>query len=499
METLNRTDRTDRTGRGRRIAMRLLGAVLIALVADLLCSLLVPIIGFIQLQTLRNVFFPQPTLPDHIAALATTAIVWDGRLYASDTAQGTRIYDLRSGAQVGAFPGVVVGSDSNYLYSSAGAAMPGGNVTAGMLSARDTSGQVIWSHQAQAFTLAQAPTDWAIQAPYQSDTTSVYLVTPATPGSPQQVVSALDKTTGVERWRFATSYVARVALAQGVVTVLTYGAQPTLTALAASDGRVLWSQQQGGVATSLSTDGQFFYLLDYQRIHALSPQTGAQRWSAAYRPAIFGAPFLVDGDVTYLLDASDQVIAINSRDGSPRWRTPTTADGGEVQVEGLVAAQHGALYQIVAGPQLSAVDGASGKTLWTTPLSNSGGHRLIGAANGALYIEGITGGGNSGGSCAEIFAVEQATGKLLWSQTIPQGVAQASPAIVPAVALVGQSLYLVGAYQRTKPVNAPSYGGQRQVYGACSDTASVVSLTATTGAVAWSHTGAAVSCKHGRV
>lgn len=498
MDTLNRTERT-RAGRGRRIAARLLGALLIALVADLLCSLLVPIVGFIQLQTLRNAFFPQPTLPDHFVALATTTTVWDGRLYASDAAQGTRVYDLRSGAQVSAFPGVVVGSDSQYVYSSAAAAMRGGNFAGGPLSVRDSRGEAIWNHQAASFTLVRWPNDGASQTPYLSDTTSVYLTAPQTPGSAQQAVIALDKTTGRERWRAVATDVARLALAQGVLAALISGAQPTLTAFAASNGRVLWRQSLGGIAATLSTDGQSLYLLDYQGIRALSPQTAAQRWSVAYDPAIIGAPFLVDGDMTYLLDASDQVIAVNSRDGSQRWRTPTTADGAAIQVEQLVAAQGGVLYQIVAGPQLSAVDGASGKTLWTTPLSNSGLHTLIGAANGALYLEGVTGCGNSGGSCAEIFAVEQATGRLLWSRVVSQAVALTTPAIVPAVALAGQSLYIVGAMQRTRPIYGPGYLGPRQVYGACSDTASVVSLSAATGAVAWSHNGAEVTCTHGQV
>src|SRR5579864_6355969 len=170
METLNRTNRTYQTGRGGRIAVRLLGALLIALVADLLLSLLVPVIGYLQIVALRNVFFPQPTLPDHIVALATTATLWDGRLYASNAAQGTRVYDLRSGAQVGAFPGIVLGSDSQYLYSSAGGALPGGNIAAGLLSARNGSGHVVWSHQATPFTLARTPNDnSANQSPYQSD------------------------------------------------------------------------------------------------------------------------------------------------------------------------------------------------------------------------------------------------------------------------------------------------------------------------------------------
>jgi outer membrane protein assembly factor BamB len=498
METLNRREQM-RAGRGRHIVARLLGALLIALVADLLFSLLVPIVGFIHLQILRNVFFPQPTLPDHIAALATTASIWDGRLYASDASQGTRVYDLRSGAQVGAFPGVVVGSDSQYVYSSAGAASPGENFAAGLLSARDSRGEVIWSHQAASFTRAWAPNEGTPRSPYLSDAHNVYLVAPPAPGSAQQVVIALDKTTGAERWRSAATHVGGLALAQGALAVLTYGSPMSLTARSASDGRVLWSQPLDAIAVTFSTDGQSLYLLDYQGVHALSPQTGAQRWSVAYRPVTSGSPFLVDGDMTYLLDASDQVIAIDSRDGSQRWRTPTTADGREIQVEELIAAQGDVLYQMIAGPQLSAVDGASGKPLWTTPLPASGLHTLIGVANGALYLEGVTGCGNTGGSCAETFAVEQATGKLLWSRVVPQGVAQTLPEIIPAVALAGQSLYIVGATQRTRPVNGPGYFSPRQVYGACSDTASVVSLSTVSGAIAWSHSGAEVACKRGQV
>lgn len=497
METLTRTGRP---GRARKIATRLLGALALALVADLLLSLLVPVVGLVQILALRNLFSPpQSALPDRLVALPTTATVWDGRLYASDTGQGTRVYDLHSGAEVGAFPGVVVGNDSQYLYSSAGAAMPGGAIAAGPLSARESSGRVIWSHAAPTFSLVRWPKDGASQTPYLSDANSVYLIAPTSPGSAQQIVSALDKTTGAERWRFTAASVAHLALTPGALAALTYGAQPTLTALSTSDGRALWSHPQGSVPASLATDGQSLYLLDYQGIRALSPRTGAQRWSVAYRPASSGPPFLVDGDAMYLLDASDQVIAINSRDGAQRWRTPTTADGREIQVEELIAAQGGVLYQIVAGPQLSAVDGVSGKALWTTPLPNSGLHTLIGVANGALYLEAEVGCGTSGSACAEIFAIEQATGKVLWSKTIPQAVAQASPAIMSAVALAGQSLYIVGATQRTQSITAPGYFSPRQVYGACSDTASIVSLSAATGAVAWSHSGASVACTRGQV
>lgn len=463
--------------RRRGIARTVIGVLLTLLIGDLLCSLLVPFVGLLQIVLLKNLFFPQPALPDAVMPFSSAITVWNGHIYVGGTLSNTGIYDIQSGKLLSTIPDIVVGHDAQFLYTNTGTIAPNRTGFSSTFTARDSDGKAIWSYEEAPFALA-AIQRYESHPQFQADADSVYLMEVHRQTLPiMSKVVALNRATGAVRWSYTTPYAVQFVIAQGALILLTQQQQPTLTAVIAfstRDGRQLWRQTIP--SANLFTDGRSVFLPTANGLRALSARTGAQAWTIAYHPFNFvEAPLLFADSVVYLLDASNQIIALDTSNGRERWR----ASGGAGTAEeplipvSLLAVQNGVLYTREDAPArlLRAVSASSGRTLWTAPLTVSA-LTFLDASGTMLYLT----------TCARaslpctLVAVDEQTGRLIWSQ-------KESAIGSHSARVLGEALYIASRVHRSQVSKTMS---GRTIYGPrCSDTTIITRRSATTGAVEW--------------
>lgn len=484
-----------RAGRARRarIANMLLGGVIILLACDLVISLIIPFVGLLQIVLLRNLLFPAQPLPDQTLPYATSITTWGESVYAGDSLSSTGVFDRQSGKRLETIPGIVVGSDDQFLYTNTGSRGLGNRVTyASKLSARGISGALAWTFDAAPYSLAALQSAPGIQPPQPqivSDAENVYalLINRQSLTAMSKLV-ALNKATGAVRWSVANPPADQLVVARGALVLLTRGYQAQVAALSVSDGRMLWRQPYTNA--QIFTDGSLIYVVTAQGMQALSPTTGARVWSAneqVVTPATTDAPpTLFDNGSVYLLSASGQISALRASDGRKRWQiaaAPATSHST------LLAARNGVLYFWQDTPTLvlTAIDVASGHTLWATSVQVNR-PRLTGVTDTTIYLSAYTWCKSVSQSCAQYFAITRQSGKLAWSHAEPQ--ALTTDGIAPISAAVhDQSLYLTTLVRRmpTPPRRFDIFGPAAST-SPCSETMTLASLSAAAGAVLWRHT-----------
>lgn len=141
-------------------------------------------------------------------------------------------------------------------------------------------------------------------------------------GSYGDRVYALNTASGMLRWQYNTGgrvYVDPV-VAAGTVFFGSGNAGPTLYAVNAQDGKLLWHNPMPvqAVPSSLAVANGVLYIGSRNFLYALNPHNGAILWR---RP--MATPFtpLIAGGVIYLASGSTGVYALNASDGTLRWHT----------------------------------------------------------------------------------------------------------------------------------------------------------------------------------
>lgn len=191
-------------------------------------------------------------------------------------------------------------------------------------------------------------------------------------------VAALDAATGAEIWRTRVPAPLRAAPAYDGGRVFVVTVDNTALALAASDGRILWSQPGVGEATGLLggaapavDNGVVIAPMRSGEVLALTVDTGRPLWSDSVIAAtrtdagagladISARPVLDDGRV-YVVSASGLMAAIDLRTGRRVWELPV-AGIEQPWLAGKV------LYVLNTDSDLAAVDARTGRVLWVTPL-----------------------------------------------------------------------------------------------------------------------------------
>jgi outer membrane protein assembly factor BamB len=140
-------------------------------------------------------------------------------------------------------------------------------------------------------------------------------------------------------------------------------------------------------------------------------------WTATLDGAV-SSP-LVSKDAVYAVVAGEptEIVRLDAHTGKMLWRSSA---GGETIV-GL-AYDEGALFVMTSGGALSAYAAKSGKRLWTT-IVVAGPYYAAGpsALNGIVYVS--AGAGNAG-----LYALDETSGKVIWSQTLI-GFGASNPAV----------------------------------------------------------------------
>lgn len=234
------------------------------------------------------------------------------------------------------------------------------------------------------------------------------------------VLYAVDAATGNEIWtREVTSYVTRAspAVVDGVVYV---GGGFSFSALDATTGEERWSvpMQYGGHASPTVRDGLVVVSSQQGWIFALDAGSGETAWRLPTEGIVFGAAAMTDDAVMY---GSDEglVYSVDRISGTSNWRVSVS---GGVYATPVVFGET-ILVTTKAG-ELHALDRQSGDRLW----SSNHGSAHPPATNGDIVVLAASDGG--------IYGLDATTGEQRW--LYPSGKqAQTAPAIAGNLAVVG--------------------------------------------------------------
>lgn len=195
-------------------------------------------------------------------------------------------------------------------------------------------------------------------------------------------VEAMRPTDGALYWRFDTGTgapVTNVLVQDGVIYANASGEHGDLFALRAGDGTLLWHftlhQFEGGPTPFLLTDG------------------------------------------VVLVEASDGVYALSTRDGHQLWHgnlVPLLGAGdGRVFVAGVESSTpvgNTSTQPASAGGTITAVRATDGRALWTRPIGSDPPGRI--STDGGLAFVPLWKGSGSG----EVVALDEATGRIVWQR-----------------------------------------------------------------------------------
>ena len=276
-------------------------------------------------------------------------------------------------------------------------------------------------------------------------------------GSTDHVFYAIDPANGRIRWRYdaGSPIFATAAVAQGIVC---FGANSRIIGLDAATGAFRWEHPAGGFFQSAAaTDGDAFYLGGWDNtLYALDAATGKARWTAeigrgangkfapAFSPAASG-PAAAGGRV--VIAGLDGVLyALEARGGTPLWQIRAPNGGDPFGHTTLAASADGqTLYAAGTGEQgtVYAIEGATGHILWQSaigqPIYDSA--PRLSPDGKSLAIMGFRG---------RVAVLETGAGSRLWTYELGPGNVFSTPGYD------GQAVYTVTMENDVQAINAPN-------------------------------------------
>lgn len=182
-------------------------------------------------------------------------------------------------------------------------------------------------------------------------------------------------------------------------------------AVDAATGKQLWFKHSYAASTSdLAVWNGTVYQsgLDHT-LHAYNARTGTELWST---PGPTASPS-ISGGVVYAGDDYSDVYAIDATSGAVLWTATTTFNGGILSAP---AVQAGVVYVGTVDPgagadTLIAFDSLTGSRIWGTPVGVVYGSPTI--SKGIIYV---------GSGDGHVYAVDPATGSVLWAAATDYGV-----------------------------------------------------------------------------
>ncbi len=191
-------------------------------------------------------------------------------------------------------------------------------------------------------------------------------------------------------------------------------------ALAESPSRAWQASIAGGSprerlgAAPVVAENKLFVVDVSARLHAFAADTGAKLWDAPVstgdenRPARFGGGASYEGGRVFATDGVGDVVAFNAADGKEVWRAKP---GGPLRGAPTVA--NGSVYVVSQDNQVFALDQADGKVQWAQSgtLETQG---VFGVAAPAASQGTIVAGFSSG----ELNAYRYENGRVLWGDAL---------------------------------------------------------------------------------
>lgn len=328
-----------------------------------------------------------------------TAVPSNGRVYARDPVQQNLVLDGATGGELGVFTAgpapAFDGSTGFFLSPPAGLPPADG----GTLESRDVStGAVKWTFVGDG-GLKSAP---IVSGGYVYE------------GSSNGWLYALTEDTGQVVWsdRVSTGFTnpdggqyPALAIGQGGL------AAPFGSSLVFYTSAVVTSPSSKPTS---GPDTAVAYQLDAQHTGGQSTdplRLPARRLWASALQGTPSYPLIVGGHIYMTVVSSPtKLVAMNAADGTALWPAVDLSTSWA-----LPAYDGGHIFTIGADGQLRAFDAANGNQVWQTTLPQSTFHSPPTAANGSVYVSG------RGSSNGTLFAVDEVTGAVRWSETVAGG------------------------------------------------------------------------------
>lgn len=258
-------------------------------------------------------------------------------------------------------------------------------------------------------------------------------------------VYALNTINGRKRWTFTARGPFLASPVLGGNTLYIGSTDGTLYALDASNGRVRWRYDTGKpiYATAAVARG-VVCLGGNQRIHGIDATTGRQRW---VQPAgrFFQSRAATDGTTFYVGGWDGTLYALEAESGALRWarmlgqtqEEESVVVGAPAVASPTVAA--GRVFISTTDGRLIALRAEDGQTLWTARAPK--GSDTFGTSSGmvigpTLFVAGT---GDADGH-GDVYALDTASGKILWQVRTGQNIVGSSPRLAPD----GRSFAIMG-------------------------------------------------------
>jgi len=176
--------------------------------------------------------------------------------------------------------------------------------------------------------------------------------------------------SGTLSWKFATSQALWGSPVINGERVYLTSMDHHLYALEKSSGEQAWKSEDLGGAMAgdptLSPDGVLYMGTFGNQLVALNSADGSELWRFEASNWIWSGPALV-GDDLYFGDLSGTLYLLNAEDGTPRWQVqPDSSERRAISNRPLVIGD--TLYFVTDGGALFAIDAETGATRWTQTI-----------------------------------------------------------------------------------------------------------------------------------
>jgi serine/threonine protein kinase/outer membrane protein assembly factor BamB len=246
-----------------------------------------------------------------------------------------------------------------------------------------------------------------------------------------------DPANGGATWHVSLSkfYPAQPVVAGGILCF--NSSQDTVRALDAATGTELWTRTGAGgqPGSGVAAAARAVYTVGANGLlRAIGAADGRVRWSTDIRPAVNSSIAPTAGGTAVYAPTSEGLVAVAADTGERQW-TARTGQGtrSPLAVDGVVYAP-GRATSDGGGYRLYAVDAATGEVLWDFPAEGDASFATPAARDGLVCVWDDE---------LRLYALDAATGEPRWTARRSTGEAPSSPAILEGTVFFGDGTELV--------------------------------------------------------
>jgi outer membrane protein assembly factor BamB len=250
------------------------------------------------------------------------------------------------------------------------------------------------------------------------------------------------------KWSFPTHYYvySPPVVVGGVVYI--GSVKDSLYALKTSTGAELWVFPTNGrvLDAAAVSNGRVFVGAELGDLYALRASDGKELWHIA---DFSGGAATVVGDVVYVGNLANQLCAIGAKDGHEQWCFDAGRPLNDISAPAVV---NGTVYAGSTDGNVYAVDAATGGLLWS--------YATNGYVDGPAVVNGVV---YAPSWDNNLYALDSATGFLLW-KFATGGSVTCTPAVADGVVYLGSNdgnVYALDATtgaERWRVLTGPCYG-----------------------------------------